>query len=123
MKILLIALAGAAGTLSRYGLAGLIQKVFGADFPAGTFVVNALGSFLFGLVWTLSEERLIISVEARVVVLVGFMGAFTTFSTLMFETGQLIDNSQWAMAALNLTLQCLVGMAMLFIGMATARIF
>ena len=80
-EILWIALAGALGTLARYGLGGAVQTVLGQNFPWGTLVVNAIGCLLFGLVWTLAEERLLISGHLRFIVLVGFMGAFTTFST------------------------------------------
>lgn len=120
-KILLIALAGAAGTLSRYGLAGVVQKSFGFSFPWGTFVVNMIGSFLFGIVFTLAEEKLIISGESRIIILSGFMGAFTTFSTLMFETGELLRDSEWLLAAANLGGQNILGIVFLFAGMAIAR--
>jgi CrcB protein len=113
--------AGAAGTLCRYGLQGLVQRLSDRPFPYGTLAVNALGCFLFGLVWALAEERLVIRPETRVILLVGFMGAFTTFSTFAFETGSFLRDSQWAMAAANVAAQNVLGMLCLFAGLAVSR--
>ena len=122
MKILLIALAGAAGTLARYWLGGLVQRSSGSTFPWGTFTVNMLGCFLFGLVWSLAEERMAISAGARMVILVGFMGALTTFSSFVFETGTLLRDSQWALAFGNIALENVTGMVLLFLGFAAGRL-
>lgn len=122
MKLILLAAAGAAGTLARYFLGGLVQRLYGGSFPWGTFAVNMTGTFLFGLVWSLAEDRLVISGQARAVILVGFMGAFTTFSSLMFETGELMRDSQWALAFGNLALQNIVGILFLFLGLMLGRL-
>ncbi|CAG1064595.1 Putative fluoride ion transporter CrcB [uncultured bacterium] len=122
MKLILLAAAGAAGTLARYFLGGLVQRLYGGSFPWGTFAVNMTGTFLFGLVWSLAEDRLVISGQARAVILVGFMGAFTTFSSLMFETGELMRDSQWALAFGNLALQNIVGILFLFLGFMLGRL-
>ncbi len=121
-KIILIAAAGAAGTLARYFLGGLVQRLYGGSFPWGTFAVNISGTFLFGFIWSLAEERLVISGEARAVILVGFMGAFTTFSTFMFETGELMRDSEFALAFGNLALQNVVGIIFLILGLAAGRL-
>lgn len=121
-KIILIAIAGAVGTLARYWLGGLAQRLSGGLFPWGTFTVNMAGCFLFGLVWSLAEERFLLSSETRLVVLVGFMGAFTTFSTFIFESGSLMRDSQWAMALGNIAIQNVVGIMFLFLGLAVARL-
>jgi len=121
-KIIAIAIAGAIGTLARYWLGGLVQERFNSSIPAGTFAVNVIGCFLFGVVWALAAERLVISSEVRTVVLVGFMGAFTTFSTFMFETGTLMRDSQWLLALGNVASQVIVGLICLFIGLALGRI-
>ncbi|WP_300667295.1 CrcB family protein [Desulfoluna sp.] len=120
-KLLCIAGAGALGTLSRYGLAGFVQRLAGSGFPWGTATVNAIGCFLFGLVWTLGAERMAISAEARTILLTGFMGAFTTFSTFISETGQLAGGAQWWMALGNVTLQVTAGLALFFVGASLAR--
>ncbi|TAH34395.1 MAG: fluoride efflux transporter CrcB [Planctomycetota bacterium] len=120
-RLLWIALAGAAGTLARYGLQGLVQSWSGSAFPSGTLVVNALGCFLFGALWALAEERMTIGPDTRVVCLVGFLGAFTTFSSFAFETGQLLREAQWLLTAANLLAQNGLGLLCLFLGAAAAR--
>lgn len=121
-KIALIALAGVFGTLARYFLGGAVQRLYGGTFPLGTFAVNMTGTFLFGFIWSLAENRLVISSDARTVMLVGFMGAFTTFSSFMFETGELMRDSQWALAFVNIALQNITGIIFLFIGLAIGRL-
>lgn len=121
-KLGLIALCGALGTLARFGLQGLVQRLCGEAFPWGTFVVNIVGCFLFGIVWMLAEERLLISGQTRLIILTGFMGAFTTFSTFAFETGQQLRESQWLYAAGNTAGQVIVGILCLFLGMALGRL-
>ena len=120
-KLLLIGLAGALGALTRYGLSGFVQRYSGFTFPVGTLVVNLLGTFLFGFIWSLVEQRLVISVETRVVILSGFLGAFTTFSSFMFETSALIGDGQWGYALLNITVQIVLGMVAIFLGLAARR--
>lgn len=120
-KILWIALGGATGTLMRYWLGGVVQRLVGGVFPWGTFAVNMAGCFLFGLVWSLIEERALLTPGVRFVALVGFMGAFTTYSTYMFETGALVRDSEWALAIGNVLLQNLVGIICLFIGLFAGR--
>ncbi|MBI1901371.1 MAG: fluoride efflux transporter CrcB [Planctomycetia bacterium] len=117
IKLAWLAAAGAAGTLSRYGLGGLVQRLCGESLPWGTLAVNALGSFLFGLVWPLAEERLIISGQTRFIVLTGFMGAFTTFSTFAFETSDMLRESEWLYAAGNVLAQNVLGIACLLLGL------
>jgi len=121
-KLLLIALAGAFGTLCRYWLSGAVYAALGRDFPWGTWAVNILGCFLFGLVWMLSEERGLISGQARIIILAGFMGAFTTFSTFIFESGEILRDAQWLHLAVNVCGQNAVGFAALFLGSSLGRI-
>lgn len=116
-----LSLAGAAGTLARFGLSGLVQRAAGGTFPWGTATVNALGCFLFGVVWMAAEERLVISGETRLVILSGFMGAFTTFSTFAFETAALLRDAQWIAAGVNFAGQNLLGLALMFAGLAVGR--
>lgn len=123
MRILWLAVAGAIGTLLRYWFGGFVQRAYGGVFPWGTFAVNMAGCFLFGLVWTMAEERLVISGGARTVLLIGFMGAFTTFSTFMFETGELLRDSQTLVAILNIALQNVCGIIFLFLGIVAGRFF
>ncbi|MBI3811742.1 MAG: fluoride efflux transporter CrcB [Nitrospirae bacterium] len=121
-KLIWIGLAGALGTFARYGLSGVVQRACGASFPCGTLAVNILGCFLFGLVWSLAEDRLLIRGEVRTVILIGFMGAFTTFSSFAFETAQLLRDAQWASAATNIAAQNVLGIVGLFLGLMAGRL-
>ncbi len=121
-KLLWIGLAGVLGTFARYGLSGVVQRACGSSFPCGTLAVNVLGCFLFGLIWSLAEDRLSISGEVRTVILIGFMGAFTTFSSFAFETAQLLRDAQWASAATNIVAQNALGIVGLFLGLIAGRL-
>jgi len=119
---ILIGFAGAMGALARYTLAGLVQNLLGPGFPWGTAFVNVLGSFLFGFIWSLAEGRLALSPQTRTIILTGFMGAFTTFSTFMFETGGLIRDTQWTLALGNVAGQVILGLVCLFAGLAIGQL-
>jgi CrcB protein len=112
-----LALMGALGTLCRYGLDGIVLDACGTRFPWGILVVNALGCFLFGLIWPLAEERMLIGSQTRFLVLTGFMGAFTTFSTFTFQTVEFLQDSQWGLAAANSLGQMALGLVLLFLGL------
>jgi CrcB protein len=121
-KLVLLALAGSIGTLARYGLGGFVQTHCGRIFPWGTAVVNLSGCLMFGIVWSALEERLSTSGETRSIILIGFMGAFTTFSTFMFETEQLLRDSQWLPALGYFTIHNVGGLAALIAGLAVGRL-
>jgi len=121
-KLLWLAGIGAIGTLARYKLQGWVQDASGFAFPAGTLVVNVVGCFLFGVIWTAAEERRLMSPELRTIALVGFMGAFTTFSTFAFETSRFLADRQWLFAAANVLLQNGVGIVAVFLGFIVGRL-
>ena len=121
-RILLIAAAGVTGTLSRYWLSGFVYQAMGTRFAYGTLAVNVIGCLLFGVVWALAEERMAISSLARTVILVGFMGAFTTFSTFAFETMNYVRDSQFTLAFLNVAANCFLGFGAIVSGVWIARI-
>lgn len=112
-----LALAGALGTVSRYALSSMVQR----DSILSTWVVSIVGCFLFGLVEVLAEQRLSLSNETRLVLLTGLMGAFTTFSTFIFDTSGLLNGLQWLPALLNVTGQVVIGTISLILGMAIGR--
>jgi len=120
-RILCLSIAGAAGTLARYGLSGLVQRHSGALFPWGTLIVNSIGCFLFGLVWALAMERMVIGSDARLLILTGFMGAFTTFSTFTAETGNMLADAQWVLGLVNSLGGLAVGLIMFFLGLFLGR--
>ena len=121
-KLLCLALAGAAGTLARYWLSGGVNRAAGIGFPWGTVTVNLLGCFLFGLILTLSEERAVLSANTRLILLVGFMGALTTFSSFAGDTLGLLRNSQYLYAFANITLQNIAGLTLLWLGIVAGRL-
>jgi len=121
-RLALLVAAGAAGTLCRYGLAGLVQGGFGARFPWGTLAVNLTGCLAAGLLFGLFESRWGLSGEARVIVFIGFLGAFTTFSGFMLETTELARDAQWLWAVGNLVLQNGLGAVALYGGLVASRL-
>lgn len=121
MHLLWMALAGAVGTLARYGASTLVQRWSGHAFPWGTFAVNVIGCFLFGFLWALIEQRQAALGHLRLAILVGFLGSFTTFSSFAHDTGALLRSSEWMAAALNILGQNAIGLLALFAGIAAAR--
>lgn len=121
-RLLLLAVAGSLGALCRYGLSGIVQRGFGAQFPWGTMVVNTAGCLAAGILFGLFETRWALSGEARIIVFIGFLGAFTTFSSVMVETANFARDAQWLGMAANLLLQNGLGAAAVFAGLAISRL-
>ena len=123
LKTLFIGLAGLAGTLGRYWISDLFTRQYGETFPRGTMAVNLAGCFLAGAVFYLTEERLVFSPAARSVILIGFLGGFTTFSSYGLQTFELLREGQLGLATLNIGLSNLFGLLMVWVGYAIARAF
>lgn len=121
MKIVLLILAGGLGATTRYLLSGLFQQKLGTSFPWGTFGVNLLGCFIFGLIWALSQERFAISGQVRFIILTGFVGSLTTFSTFTFEAFQLMRAAAFGPALLYLGVSQISGLFMAWFGWNLAR--
>lgn len=121
MKLILLFAAGGLGTLLRYGLSSLVQRHAGLSFPWGTFAVNMIGCFLFGLLWSVFENRMDISREIRAVVLVGFLGGFTTFSSFAFEAVGLLREGALLPALGHLIGQNVVGLLLVWCGLTVGR--
>jgi len=122
MKWLGLITGGIAGTLARYTLAGLVYQICGTTFPYGTLVVNLVGCFLIGFLATLAEEKFLLGPHARLLLMTGFCGAFTTFSTFMLETANLIKDGEMLRAFLNLSLSVVVGFLVFRLGVFLAEI-
>ena len=120
-KFIYLGLAGAAGTLARYWVTEAAKGNVAGSIPWGTWAVNIVGCFLYGLIWVLAEERQLVSAQFRFFALAGFMGAFTTFSTYMFETVDLLRIGSVLPAVLNFAGQNVVGLLAVLGGMAIAR--
>lgn len=121
LKLVMLGLAGALGTLARYGASGLVQRLAGTSFPLGTFIVNVSGCLLFGLVFGLFEERIGLPSEVRFILLTGFMGGYTTFSSYMFESVTLLQHGQWLAAGANIIGQTVAGVALTLAGLALGK--
>ena len=119
MLVLMIALGGAFGAVARYGLSGWVQAFLGTTFPMGTLVVNVLGAFALGVSLPLFES-LAWSAESRTMVTIGFLGAFTTYSTFSYEAVVLLEGGEWARGGLYIGGSFLLGLAGIVSGMAFA---
>ena len=115
MRLLLICLGGAVGTAARYGVNLVAASWLGPEFPFATLAVNALGSFLIGLVQQIALDSALLSETARLALAVGVLGGFTTYSSFSYETLRLAGTGAWMAAALNVvatTALCLVACAL-----------
>ncbi|MGH7440294.1 MAG: fluoride efflux transporter FluC [Polyangiaceae bacterium] len=101
-RVLLIGLAGALGTLLRYGVGEWAGKTLGAGFPYGTLIVNVTGCFLIALVAQLAMATPLISPTLRLTLTTGFMGGLTTYSSFNYETTSLLRERAWALGLGNL---------------------
>jgi len=115
--ILILCLSGAIGTVSRYAVSGMVYRIFGSRFPHGTLAVNLLGCLILGFLAVLAEVRLVLTPPMRLFLMIGFCGAFTTFSTLIYETFNLIRDGQSLQAFLNLAVTLVFGFAFFRAGM------
>ena len=122
MRIALIGLAGLLGTLARYALSGFIARRFGETFPAGTLVVNVVGCFLAGFLYYLFQERFLMDEVIRTVVLIGFLGGFTTFSSFALQTMTLLKDGEVLLASVNELVSNVIGLVMVWVGYSLARL-
>lgn len=120
-NIALVAVGGALGALGRYGLSAAVGHLAGHNFPWGTFLVNAIGCLLFGLCASAADTRFELSPAARMLILTGFMGAFTTFSTFAFDSVKLGEDGQLLPMALNILGQNVAGVGLLVVGLVVGR--
>lgn len=121
MLILWIAIGGALGALARYGLSGWVYGVAGARLPWGTLAVNLAGCFLIGVLAELTLRSGWVGPQVRAGVGIGFLGSFTTFSTFAVETWREMERGDWLAAGGNLLLNTVGGLALVMLGLLTAR--
>ena len=120
MSFLLIAAGGALGALLRYLISGAIYKLLNASLPWGTLAVNLIGSFAIGFLWELSE-RAMFSPQTKMLVFVGLIGAFTTFSTYSLESLYLFRDGKIQLAISNILISNVCGIALVFLGFIVSR--
>jgi len=123
LKIFLIALFGAIGTLARYGLQGVVQIRMGGAFPYGTLLINLSGCFLLGLVGQLTLNRMLISADMRMAIAVGFFGGFTTFSSFGWETAKMLEDGEWLRASTYVGTSVVAGLLLSVAGIRLANRF
>jgi len=119
--IVAIGIAGALGALARYGLDGAVSRRFPSHFPWGTFVVNMTGAFVLGFLMTLMTEQLTTASWVRSALTIGLLGAYTTFSTLSYETYRLLEDGAVGLAAANMLGSAAVGLFAVYLGVVAAR--
>ncbi|AFI83413.2 camphor resistance protein CrcB [Methylophaga nitratireducenticrescens] len=121
MQLFAIAVGGAVGAILRFAMSNGVYKLFGRDFPYGTLAVNVLGSLLIGVLFILLIEKLAVAAEWRAGLLVGLLGAFTTFSTFSLETFTLMENGAFIKAGLNVFLSVVLCLAATWLGISLGR--
>jgi len=117
-----LAAGSLTGGFARYYLAGFVHRCLGANFPYGTLAVNLTGCFLIGFLSSLAEEKFLIGPTGRLFLMIGFCGAFTTFSTFMLETANLIKDGQTVYAFLNVMASVAVGFLLFRLGILLAEL-
>jgi fluoride exporter len=119
--LLLIGAGGFAGAIARYVVDGRVVYYTGTAMPWGTFAINVSGSFLVGLLFALMTERAVLPAELRAPLMIGFLGSYTTFSTLSLEAWRMLEDGAWFYATVNLGGSIVVGVAAVILGVTIGR--
>ncbi|MEP6643257.1 MAG: fluoride efflux transporter CrcB [Acidobacteriaceae bacterium] len=120
--LLIISLGAIAGANARYFLSRFAAKMLGPVFPYGTLIINVSGSFMVGLFMIWTTERVLLDPRWRLLVIIGFCGAFTTFSSYAYETVSYFEQGQWTLMLINIASNNLLCIGAAIGGMATARL-
>jgi fluoride exporter len=121
MEYLIIGVGGFLGANARYVVGGWITQQWGSQFPWGTFVINVTGSFLLGLLMAYLNSRPLVSPQYRLFFAVGFLGAYTTFSTFSYETLRLVQDQNIGAALLNIGGSVVLGLVGVVLGVWLGR--
>lgn len=121
IAVLLVGVGGFAGAVTRYLVDGRITAWTGGTMPWGTFAINISGSFLLGLLFALVTERAALPAEVRAPLMIGFLGSYTTFSTLALESWRMLEDGAWLLASANLLGSVLIGLIAVVAGVALGR--
>lgn len=120
---MLVCLGGALGALARYSLGTVVTNRYGSSWPFGTFIINVTGCFAIGFFLTLTTERVTLHEGWRFVFPIGFVGAYTTFSTYSYETVRLVEGGAWARAVFYVVASTFAGIGAVVLAMWAARRF
>ena len=120
-KYLWVGIGGFAGSVARYALGVWIYDRMGTRFPYGTFVINITGCFLIGVILTVLDSRVGVPPAWRLAIPIGFIGAYTTFSTFEYETFRSVNSGQASIGLLNIALSVLVGYFAVWLGVMAGR--
>ena len=123
LRLTLIAIFGAVGTLLRYGIQGVVQVGIGSLFPWGTLLINLTGCFLLGLIGQMTLNRMMISPDWRVAITVGFFGGYTTFSSFGWETAKMLEGGEWLPATGYVAASVVIGLLLSVAGIRLANHF
>jgi CrcB protein len=121
-KYLLVGMGGFAGAIARYWMGTFVTQRLGLRFPYGTFLINVSGCFLIGFFMYLLAERGVLDAHWLFVIVIGFIGAYTTFSTFEYETMRALQDGQIGIGLLYVASSLLVGFAMVWLGAQTAKL-
>jgi CrcB protein len=121
VPLVLVALGGAAGAAARYVVDGFVAERTAGAFPWGTFAINVSGSLVLGLLFALAIERDVLPAGVRAPLMIGFVGAYTTFSTLMLESWRLWEDGAVGLALANIVGSSVVGLVALVVGLSLGR--
>jgi len=122
MHLVFIGLGGFAGAIARYLVDGWATGLGRGTFPWGTLAVNLSGSLLIGILFALMVERAAIASEWRGPLMIGFIGSYTTFSTLALESWRLLEDGAWLLGMANLAGSLLLGVAAVVVGIGIGRV-
>jgi CrcB protein len=123
VTLVLVGLGGFLGAIARYLVDGWVIARTGSAFPWGTLVVNLSGSFVLGVLFALAVERGVVSADIRAPILIGFIGAYTTFSTLALESWRLIEGGSYVLGLANLIGSMVLGILAVVGGLLIGRAF
>ncbi len=121
LKLFVIALGGAIGTLARYIVGGLDYRFSNGVFPISTLVVNVSGSLVIGFLWAV-VDRFTISPNTRLFIFIGILGGYTTFSTFSLETFNLMRDGEYRIALINVGLSTILSIMAVFLGYFVSKI-
>ena len=123
IKIIMILAGGAFGALTRYTIGTQIDKNLNINFPIGIFIVNLVGCFFIGFIISLLENKLLLSENIKIFLIIGFLGSLTTFSTFALDNYNFLNQKNLYLLFLNLFLTNFFGLIMVLLGIKTIKIF